>query len=109
MSMAKIKKNDHVIVLTGKDSGKTGMVLGVDGDKITVEGLNMATYYVKRNPNNNEDGGIRKKEMPIHVSNLAFYDSKLKKAVKIGIKTLPDGKKIRYNKASNEQVDGNES
>ena len=109
MSMSKIKKNDQVIVLTGKEHGKTGLVLSVDGDRITVEGLNMATYYVKRNPNNNEDGGIRKKEMPIHVSNLAYYDVKLKKAVKIGIKTLPDGKKIRYNKASNERVDGNES
>ena len=109
MSIAKIRKNDQVIVITGKDAGKTGVVLSVEGDRVVVEGLNLATYFVKRDPNNNEEGGVRKKEMPIHISNVAFYDSNLKKPVKIGIKILPDGKKIRYNKASNEQVDTNES
>ena len=109
MAMAKIKNGDTVVVLVGKDSGKVGIVTSVLENKVIVEGLNLATYFVKRDPNNNEEGGVRKKEMPIHISNVSYYDEKLKKAIKIGIKTLPNGKKIRYNKASNEQVDENDS
>ena len=109
MTMSKIKKNDTVIVLIGKDSGKTGTVSPVSGDKVVVEGINMATYFVKRDTNNNQEGGVRKKEMPLHISNVAYYDESLKKAVKLGIKKLPDGKKIRYNKASDQPVDDNDA
>ena len=59
MAMAKIKNGDTVIVTVGKDSGKVGIVTSVKGDKVVVEGLNLATYFVKRDPNNNEEGGFK--------------------------------------------------
>ncbi len=104
--MEKIKKGDMVAIITGKESGKVGVVLKkVKQEYFLVEGINMVTKTKKRNPQTGEEGGFSKIEAPIHKSNLAFYDDTAKKRVKIGIKVLPDGSKIRYNKASNEPVD----
>jgi large subunit ribosomal protein L24 len=100
----KIKKGDQVIVLTGKDKGKTGNVTLVKPslNKAIVAGINK--YKKHQKPDNNQAGGIIEKEMPIHISNLAIYDPSLKKAVKIGFKLSSDSKKIRYNKNTQKEI-----
>ena len=107
--MQKIKKGDSVIVITGKDKGKTGVVLQLvnDGNKLLVEGINNVKKHVKANPNakDNEKGGIVIKSLPIQRSNVQVYDSASKKGSKIGIRVLEDGSKVRYFKSTNEVVD----
>tara|TARA_B100000989_G_scaffold144835_2_gene107904 strand:- start:2667 stop:2990 length:324 start_codon:yes stop_codon:yes gene_type:complete len=105
--MEKIKKGDSVQVITGKEKGKIGIVLeSLDkGNYYIIEGVNMQTKTKKRNPQTGDEGGFVKKEARIHRSNVAFYDVGAKKHAKIGIRVLPDGNKIRYNKASNETVE----
>ena len=100
----KLKKGDEVIVLAGKDKGKTGKITKVNPaiNKVTVTGINK----VKKNqkPDNSQTGGIIEKEMPLNVSNLAYYDPTLKKGVKIGFKVSNKGKKIRYNKQTQKEI-----
>lgn len=104
--MRKIKKGDDVIVTTGKDNGKRGSVLRVtDDDRVIVENCNMVKKHVKPNPNTGEAGGIVEKEMPIHISNVALFNPATGKGDRVGIKTLEDGKKVRYFKSNNEVVD----
>jgi len=100
----KLKKGDEVIVLTGKDKGKTGKIAKVNSviNKAIVTGINKVKKHQK--PNNNQAGGIVEKEMPIHISNLAYYDTALKRGVKIGFKFLNKGKKIRYNKQTQKEI-----
>lgn len=99
----KIRVGDTVVVIAGKDKGKTGEVLQVlaKEERVIVEGVNMVTKHVKPSQADPE-GGIVNKEAPIHVSNVAFYDSKSKSAVKLGYKVAVDenGKKtkVRVNK-----------
>ena len=99
----KLKKGDEVIVLTGKDKGKTGKIVKMlpKQMKAIVSEINK----VKKNnkPDNNQPGGIVEKEMPIHISNISFYDASSKKAAKIGYK-LNDNKKIRINKSSGKEI-----
>ena len=104
--MRKIKKGDDVIVIAGKDKGKRGSVLRVtDDDRVVVESCNMAKKHVKPNPNTGESGGIVDKEMPLHVSNVALFNPATGKGDRVGIKTLEDGRKVRYFKSNNEVVD----
>ena len=104
--MQKIKKGDDAIIIAGKDKGKRGSVLTVYPDeRITVEGCNMVKKHVKPNPNAGESGGIVEKEMPLHASNVALYNPATGKADRVGIKTLEDGRKVRYYKSNNEVVD----
>lgn len=105
--MRKIKKGDEVIVLSGKDKGKTGTVLSVLAvdEKVIVENVNMAKRHTKGNPMQGTPGGIIEKEMPIHVSNVAIWNPATKKADKIGVRTLEDGQKVRYYKSNNEVLD----
>ena len=100
----KLKKGDEVIVLTGKDKGKTGKITKVNPsiNNAVVAGINKIKKHQK--PNNNQAGGIIEKEMPINISNLAYYDPKLKKGVKIGIKISEKGKRIRFNKQSLKEI-----
>lgn len=107
MSMRKIKKNDLVLVLTGKSKGTKGKVLKVvaDGKKVYVEGANLIKKHVRPNPNANERGGIIEKEAAIAISNVALVDPTTQKAAKVGVRTLEDGRKVRYFKATNELVD----
>lgn len=100
----KIRKNDKVIILAGKDKGKEGKVLRVfrDEDKVIVEGVNVAKKHQKSRLRDKK-GEIVDKAMPIHVSNVALIDPKTKKATKIGYK-LEDGKKIRISKKSGEAI-----
>jgi large subunit ribosomal protein L24 len=104
--MRKIKSGDEVIVITGKDKGKTGKVVRIiDGEKVVVENLNLAKRHTKGNPMKNTPGGIVEKEMPIHISNVALFNPLTNKADRVGIKTLEDGKKVRFFKSNQEVVD----
>ena len=106
MAMCKIKKGDEVVVLAGRDKGKRGSVLRVlKDDRVVVENLNMVKRHTKPNPQRGEAGGILDKEMPIHVSNVALYNSVTGKADRVGFKLLEDGRKVRYFKSSGEVVD----
>ena len=99
----KLKKGDEVIVLTGKDKGKTGKIVKMLPHKMKaiVSDINKVKKNTK--PDNNQPGGIIDKEMPLHISNLAYYDSTLKKGVKIAYKINND-KKIRINKNSGKEI-----
>ena len=105
--MQKLKKDDRVIVIAGKDKGKTGAVTRItDGGKMYVSGINMVKRHTKGNPQMNQPGGIIEKEAPIQASNIAIYNSSTNKADRVGIKELDDGKKVRVFKSTGEQIDG---
>ena len=99
----KLKKGDEVIVLAGKDKGKKGKIIKMlpKKNKAIVSEINK----VKKNqkPDNNQPGGINEKEMPIHISNLSFFDSASGKAARVGFK-VSDGKKTRINKLSGKEI-----
>jgi large subunit ribosomal protein L24 len=104
--MQKIKKGDEVIVRTGKDKGKTGRVSKIlKDDKVLVEGINQVKKSQRPNPNAGVTGGIITKDMPIHISNIGLYNPATKKAERVGIRILDNGKKVRYFKSTNEVVD----
>lgn len=103
--MKKIRKGDLVIVLTGKDRGRTGLVREVRKDsRVIVEGVNVVKKHVRPNPMKQQPGGIYDKELPIHISNVAIFDPVEKKATRVGIKVLEDGRKVRVTKASNTEL-----
>lgn len=102
----KIRKNDEIIVLAGKDKGKHGKVLKVlSDDLVLVEGVNIVKKHQKPNPKAGTQGGIVDKEKPIHISNVAVFNPVTKKADRVGFKILEDGQKVRYFKSSNEVID----
>ncbi|MCF6323664.1 MAG: 50S ribosomal protein L24 [Gammaproteobacteria bacterium] len=104
--MKKIKQNDDVIVIAGKDKGKRGTVIKVvSEDRVVVENINMAKRHTKPNPNKSIAGGIVSKEMPINISNIALYNPATKKAGRVGIKTLEGKRKVRFFKSDNEVID----
>ena len=103
--MRKIKKDDDVIVLTGKDKGSRGSVLRVVGEYLVVGGINKVKKHQKPNPVKGLTGGIVEMELPIHVSNVAIYNSAAKKADRVGIKTLEDKRRVRVFKSSGEMID----
>ncbi len=102
--MSKIKKNDDVIIIAGKDKGNRGSVLRVLEDKLLVSGINKVKKHQKPNPAKGLSGGIVEMEMPIHVSNVAIYNASAKKADRIGTKLLEDGTKVRVFKSSGEVI-----
>jgi len=105
--MKKLKKNDEVIVITGRDKGKRGKINRVLPDgRLIVSGIQMIKKHQKPNPNLGVAGGIIEKEAPIESSNVAIYNNATNKADRVGIKTLEDGKKIRVYKSNGEAVDG---
>jgi len=104
--MQKIKKDDDVIVITGKDKGKRGSVTRTAGERVFVSGVNMIKRHTKGNPQMGQPGGIIEKEAPIQISNVAIFNSKTSKADRVGFKTLEDGKKIRIFKSTGEEIDG---
>jgi large subunit ribosomal protein L24 len=104
--MRKIKKGDDVIVVTGRDRSKRGTVVQiVDEEHLLVEGINRVKKHQRPNPAKGETGGIIDKEMPIHVSNVALFNPVTKKADRIGIRQLEDGRRVRYFKSNGEVVD----
>lgn len=105
--MQKIRKDDQVIVITGKDKGKTGAVTSIlDDGRLYVSGVNMIKRHTKGNPQAGQPGGIIEKEAPIEASNVAIYNNATNKADKVGIKILDDGKKVRVFKSTGEEIDG---
>ena len=102
----KIKKGDHVVVLTGRDKGKHGEVLKVmsEENRAIVKGIAMIRRHQRQTAT--QDGGIISKEAAIHVSNLALEDPKDGKPTRVGFKFLKDGRKVRFAKRSGEVIDG---
>ncbi len=103
--MAKIKKGDKVVVLTGRDKGKEGEVLRVliDQERVVVQGVSMVKRHTR--PGAGQPGGIVDKEGTIHVSNVALIDPKSSKPTRVGFKILADGKKVRVARRSGEVLD----
>jgi large subunit ribosomal protein L24 len=103
--MNKIKKNDDVIVITGKDKGNRGSVLRVlENDRVLVAGINKVKKHQKPNPVKGTSGGIVEIEKPIHISNIAIYNAATKKADRVGVKQLEDGRKVRVFKSNGEVI-----
>lgn len=103
--MKKIRRDDEVIVIAGKDNGKRGKVTRVMKDgRLVVSGINMVKRHTKPNPMLGTPGGIVEKEAPIQASNVAIYNPTTNKADRVGFKVLEDGKKVRVFKSNNEVV-----
>jgi large subunit ribosomal protein L24 len=103
---ARIKKGDKVIVLTGRDKGRSGEVIKVmpSEERALVRGINMITRHQRQSAA--QEGGLIRKEAPIHLSNVAVADPQSGKPTRIGFKKLQDGRKVRYAKRSGETIDG---
>ena len=101
----KIKKGDRVIVISGREKGKTGEVLRVirDENRAVVQGLNMIKRHTRQSPG--QPGGIVEKELTIHVSNVAHIDPTSGKPTRVGYKMLDDGRKVRIARRSGEVLD----
>lgn len=103
--MLKIKKNDEVVVLAGRDKGKRGDVLNVlDDGRLLVSGVNTVKKHKRPNPNVGEQGGILTQEAPIQVSNVAIWNADESKADRVGFRE-EDGKKVRYFKSTGKVID----
>jgi len=98
--MAKIKKGDEIIVITGKDKGKRGTVVSVAEERVTVSGINLVKKHVKPNPARGTQGGIVEKEAPLDISNVALINPETQKADRVGYKLLEDGTKVRVFKSN---------
>ena len=104
--MKKLKKGDEVVVITGRDRGKRGAVVRlVQGDRVLVEGINRVKKHEKPNPNKGTSGGIIEKEMSLHISNVSIFNPVTKKADRIGVKKLEDGRQVRIFRSNGEMVD----
>jgi large subunit ribosomal protein L24 len=104
--MKKIRKGDQVVVLSGRDKGRRGAVVQVLGDgRVLVESINVVKRHQKPNPQAGKQGGILEKETPLPVSKVAIWNPGVKKADRIGFKTLTDGKKVRFFKSNGEMID----
>ncbi len=103
--MQKIRKGDEVIVIAGRDKGKKGTVLRrVDDTHLVVEGINVVKKNQRPNPMKGQTGGIVDKTMPIDQSNVMLFNPAAGKGDRVGIRTLEDGKKVRFFKSNNEIV-----
>jgi large subunit ribosomal protein L24 len=103
---ARIKKGDKVVVLSGRDKGRSGEVIQVmpKDERALVRGVNMVTRHQKQSAA--QEGGLIRKEAPIHLSNVAIADPTDGKPTRVGFKTLGDGRKVRFAKRSGETIDG---
>jgi large subunit ribosomal protein L24 len=105
--MPKIKKDDDVVIIAGKDKGKRGKVLQVlkQTEKVIVDGINLAKKHVRPNPQRGQVGGIVEMAKPLHISKVAIYNPLTKKADRVGYKFLEDGRKVRIFKSNQEMID----
>ncbi len=105
--MRRIRKDDEVIVISGKDKGRRGKVMRVveAGERVIVAGVNMIKRHTKPNPARGVAGGIIEREAAIHVSNVMLFNPATKKGDRVGFRVLEDGRKVRYFKSNNEVVD----
>ena len=103
--MLKIKKNDEVIVIAGRDKGRRGEVLSVLKDgRLMVSGINMVKKHKRPNPNSGDQGGIVPQEAPIQASNVAIWNHKAEKADRVGLK-IEEGRKVRIFKSNGKEID----
>ena len=102
--MQKIRRDDEIIVIAGKDKGKRGKVLKVLDDRLVIGGINLIKRHTKPNPMSGVQGGIVEKEAPLHVSNVAIFNGATNKADRVGFK-VEEGKKIRVFKSTQKPVD----
>lgn len=105
--MRRIRKDDEVIVIAGKDKGRRGKVIQVveNGERVIIGGVNLIKRHTKPNPARGVAGGIVEREAAIHVSNVMLFNPVAKKGDRIGFRVLEDGRKVRYFKSNNEVVD----
>jgi large subunit ribosomal protein L24 len=104
--MRKIRKGDTVVVTAGRDKGRTGTVVNVLPDgRVLVENVNLIKKHQRPNPGKGVQGAIVQKEAPLHASNVALLNPATKKAGRIGVRTLGDGRKVRFFKSNGESVD----
>ena len=101
----RIKKGDQVVVIAGRDKGKTGDVVRVLGDKVVVSNINIVKRHTKPNPQAGQPGGVIERESPIHVSNVMLFNPAVGKGDRIKTKVLEDGRKIRVFRSGDEAVD----
>jgi large subunit ribosomal protein L24 len=104
--MKKIRKGDEVVVTSGRDKGRRGTVIRVFADdRVLVENVNMVKRHTRPNPQRGMQGGIIEKEAPLHLSNVALWNPVAKKGDRVGIRTLADGRRVRFFKSNDEVVD----
>jgi large subunit ribosomal protein L24 len=104
--MKKIRKGDQVVVLSGRNKGRRGAVIQMLADgRVVIESVNMVKKHQRPNPQAGRQGGIVEKEMPLPLSKVAIWNPAAKKGDRIGIKTLADGKRVRFFKSNGEMLD----
>jgi len=104
--MNRIRKGDEVVVIAGRDKGRRGAIIKLLEDgKVLVENVNMVKKHQKPNPQMNRQGGIVEREAPLDISNVALWNPATKKADRVGIRTLGDGRRVRFFKSNKEVVD----
>ncbi len=104
--MEKIRKGDQVVVLSGRDKGRRGAVISViGGEQVVVESINRVKRHTRPNPQANKPGGIIEKEMPLPLSKIALWNPATKRADRVGIRKLADGKRVRFFKSNGEVID----
>lgn len=104
--MQKIRRDDKVVVIAGRDKGKRGQILDILKDgRLLVSGVNIVKKHTKPNPQVGDAGGILEKEAPIAASNVSIYNPTTDKADKVGIRVSEDGKKVRFFRSNNELID----
>ena len=101
----RIKKGDQVVVTAGKDKGKQGEVVRVEGDRVVVSNVNLVKRHTKPNPQAGVAGGVVEREASIHISNIALFNPASGKGERIGFKVLEDGRKLRVFRSSGEAID----
>ncbi len=102
--MRKIRRDDEIIVIAGKDKGKRGKVMVVTEERFIVSGINMVKKHQKPNPMAGQPGGIVEKEAAIAASNVAIFNAATGKGDRVGFKILEDGTKVRYFKSNGEVI-----
>ncbi len=102
--MAKIKRDDEIIVIAGKDKGKRGTVLSVADERVMVSGINLVKKHVKPNQARGTQGGIVEKEATLHISNVALINPTTQKADRVAYQLLEDGTKVRVFKSNGEVI-----
>ncbi len=104
--MNRIRKGDEVVVIAGRDKGRRGAIIKLLEDgKVLVENVNMVKKHQKPNPQMNRQGGIVEREAPLDISNVALWNPATKKADRVGIRALGDGRRVRFFKSNKEVVD----
>lgn len=101
----RIKKGDQVVVITGKDKGKQGEIVRVDGDRVVVANVNIVKRHTKPNPQAGVAGGVVERESSIHISNVQLLNPATGKGERVGFKVLEDGRKLRVFRSSGEALD----